>query len=231
VIELYSLDSKMDKDFDMIIIPTENITQSNATNSNGSDVESTENSDEIEFLPTVESYVKTTEDFRKSFSEIVLNIYLGDEYQAHDIDLLRKNNIKGILCLNHYEKNPDILKKYKHSGITHRHITIMDTSNSNITKYLSVIYTFIDSFIKTEQNVYVHCQNGISRSATAVIYYIMRKCFETTAYKGLNKTGKILDIIINFVRKKRYIIEPNPGFYRVLKNQESLYIEKYVTQN
>lgn len=54
----------------------------------------------------------------------------------------------------------------------------------------------------------VHCAAGVSRSASTVIAYIMRK-----RGQGLNET-------INFVRSRRAVIHPNPGFLKLLESFE-----------
>ena len=112
-------------------------------------------------------------------------------------------------------------------GISHYQIVISDTSESDISIYLENIYKYIDNSVKSKNNIFVHCQRGVSRSATAIIYYLMRNMFETGAYKKFANNGKILDFVIAFVKSKRGIVEPNPGFYQVLKNQEDLLIKQY----
>jgi protein-tyrosine phosphatase len=55
----------------------------------------------------------------------------------------------------------------------------------------------------------VHCGAGISRSATIVIGFLMK--YHNCSY----------NIAYNYVKNKRYIINPNPGFIDALKELES----------
>ncbi len=56
----------------------------------------------------------------------------------------------------------------------------------------------------------------------------MRKLFETRRYKHIDEHGKILDFIISFVKSKRTIVDPNPGFYKTLKEQEDLLVKGFI---
>ncbi|KAF9522250.1 protein-tyrosine phosphatase-like protein [Crepidotus variabilis] len=61
-------------------------------------------------------------------------------------------------------------------------------------------------------NVLVHCQQGVSRSATVVIAYLMR-------YEGMS-----LAEALAFVKDKRACVKPNVGFMRCLKVWEEVQI-------
>ena len=52
----------------------------------------------------------------------------------------------------------------------------------------------------------MHCYAGVSRSSTIVISFLMKK---------LNWSFKKA---LDYVRKKRWVINPNPGFVRQLKS-------------
>lgn len=54
-------------------------------------------------------------------------------------------------------------------------------------------------------NTLVHCMAGISRSTTLLIAYLIR-------YKGMKS-----DDALHYVRARRSIINPNPGFWNQLK--------------
>lgn len=172
---------------------------------------------------------KHNENPKDKICKIVNYIYLGNEYQSFTKSILIENDIKHILCLNTYKKQSSTLEKYKNLGISHYQIIISDTSESDISIYLENIYEYIDNSIKSKNNIFVHCQRGVSRSATAIIYYLMRKMFETGAYKNVNNHEKILDSIITFIKSKRAIVDPNPGFYQVLKDQQEFLIKRYVS--
>jgi protein-tyrosine phosphatase len=66
----------------------------------------------------------------------------------------------------------------------------------------------IDSYLSHNQRVVVNCFAGISRSTSIVLAYIMYK-YKLTLLESLQ-----------FVRSKRSIVNPNPGFLQQLKNLE-----------
>ena len=68
----------------------------------------------------------------------------------------------------------------------------------------------IDSYLNHNQRVVVNCFAGVSRSTTIVIAYIMYK-YKLTLLEALQ-----------FVRSKRNIINPYPGFIQQLKILEPL---------
>lgn len=53
-------------------------------------------------------------------------------------------------------------------------LDIEDKPNSPLNKHFDETFEFIDKNLK-EGNVLVHCQAGVSRSASVVIAYIIRK--------------------------------------------------------
>ena len=57
-------------------------------------------------------------------------------------------------------------------------------------------------------NVLVHCFAGVSRSSTIVMSYLMKKL------------GMTFKEVLDYVRKKRWVVNPNPGFVRQLKRYE-----------
>lgn len=137
---------------------------------------------------------------------IIDNIYLGDWRDSIDEEKLRANSIKCILTLNkeyrHNEKNMDIFDKL---GIQQKYIEIYDSVFSTITPYLEESVEFIK---KCSGNVLVHCTAGVSRSASVVIYYLM---------KEKNMT---YDDALYYVRNKRPVVNPNRSFVQQLKELE-----------
>jgi protein-tyrosine phosphatase len=78
-----------------------------------------------------------------------------------------------------------------------------DTPKQLILKDLPMCFEFIEKGIQ-KGKVYVHCQQGISRSATIVIAWIMYK------YE------KSFEEAFAFVQKARPVIHPNVGFVNQL---------------
>lgn len=63
--------------------------------------------------------------------------------------------------------------------------------------------------IKNNKNILVHCHAGLSRSATIVCAYLIRK------------NGWSCEEAVSFVKKKRNRIRPNEGFIKMLKDYET----------
>lgn len=95
----------------------------------------------------------------------------------------------------------------KHNVSNHTHIHVDDNPLYDIAQHFEDIIEFIDSERKYT-NVLVHCIAGVSRSATAVIVYLM-----TTKGWTLKEAKK-------YVEGCRDIINPNPGFIRQMKEYE-----------
>jgi len=113
---------------------------------------------------------------------------------------LLKNNFYGVLSLL------EIPIKYP-NDFEHKLIIIEDFGDENIAKHFEPCIEFIDQ-CRSKGNVLVHCASGVSRSATIVIAYLMKK----------NKWK--YQEALEYVRKRRNIIEPNEGFVKQLKSWE-----------
>lgn len=67
----------------------------------------------------------------------------------------------------------DIPCKYGES-IKFIRVPINDNSKENIKKYFSITNSFIEEVRRQNGKVLIHCQAGVSRSATIVLAYLMR---------------------------------------------------------
>lgn len=87
-------------------------------------------------------------------------------------------------------------------------VRIEDLPTENIYKHFEKTYKFIRKALDSGGKVFVHCQMGISRSASLIIAFLMKD------RKMTLKQAKA------FVEKKRDIINPNSGFLKQLKKWE-----------
>ena len=145
--------------------------------------------------------INETKALYRPMSQITDNLYLGNLFDAQNIQNLLKLGIKKVLSLitdTQLLKYPD--------EIEHKLINIDDFPKENIIQYFYECLLFIDD----NKKVLVHCFAGLSRSATIVVAYIMWKIQ--------------LDYLeaINLVEKIRPSINPNFGFVKQLKMFEKL---------
>ncbi|KAB1258736.1 Dual specificity protein phosphatase 10 [Camelus dromedarius] len=134
-------------------------------------------------------------------------LFLGNEQDAQDLDTMQRLNIGYIinvtthLPLYHYEKG---LFNYKRLPAT-------DSNKQNLRQYFEEAFEFIEEAHQCGKGLLIHCQAGVSRSATIVIAYLMKhtRMTMTDAYK--------------FVKGKRPIISPNLNFMgQLLEFEEDL---------
>ena len=135
---------------------------------------------------------------------IMDNIYLGDFRTADNIDILKEHNITHIIncAFNLPNKYPE--------QITYKRLELRDETDQPIIEKLEEAYQFIKE--NKDKNIFVHCVFGKSRSASVVIFYIMKE-------KKLN-----FNEAKNFVKNIRQIVEPNSGF----ENELNRYYEEHI---
>lgn len=132
-------------------------------------------------------------------SKITDSLFLSNKDHARDYDSLKELGIKQILSIG------TGLALHTSEEFVYMYISIDDDPSQNISSYFDQTYAFIDA-----APTLVHCFAGVSRSATIVIAYLMKKY--TFSY----------DDARNLVATKRPFINPNDGFVLQLKNYEML---------
>ncbi|CAO2642462.1 Dual specificity protein phosphatase 1 [Lemmus lemmus] len=135
--------------------------------------------------------------------EILSFLYLGSAYHASRKDMLDALGITALInvsanCPNHFEGH------YQYKSIP-----VEDNHKADISSWFNEAIDFIDSVKDAGGRVFVHCQAGISRSATICLAYLMR-------------TNRVkLDEAFEFVKQRRSIISPNFSFMGQLLQFES----------
>jgi protein-tyrosine phosphatase len=128
-------------------------------------------------------------------THIIDNIYLGSAFNAASYNTLTNLNIKKVINVTQ-EISP-----YFNQNLEYKTYKLYDNNLDNISNYLDDSYEYI---MNTKDNILIHCYMGSSRSATIVIYYLMRK-YDMT-----------LEQAIKFVKEKRNIVNPTNKFIEEL---------------
>ena len=140
-------------------------------------------------------------------NEILENfLFLGNQWQACEDTILADLKITHILSFGSTTGQiPETSR-----ALNRLHIPLGDTSTECLHPHYRSIKTFINSAAAEhrEHRVLVHCQQGISRSATYVIWYLM------------DRYQIPLRQAYNVVLERRDIIYPNLGFMKQLVDIE-----------
>lgn len=137
---------------------------------------------------------------------IVDNLWLGNWEAAIDADFLDRAGIRGIICLNRRMKDDETVCAYMKRDIKELHIGIDDQPGEPIRKEFAMCYQFIENMRGAP--VLIHCTAGISRSATIMTSYLMRKKHMT------------FEDAYDLVQSRRPIVSVNPGFRQQLLKYE-----------
>ncbi|NWY07653.1 DUS4 phosphatase, partial [Nothoprocta ornata] len=126
--------------------------------------------------------------------EILPFLYLGSAYHAARRDMLDALGITALLnvspdCPNHFEGHYE-----------YKSIPVEDNHKADISSWFMEAIEFIDAVQERRGRVLVHCQAGISRSATICLAYLMMK------------QRVRLDEAFEFVKQRRSVISPNFSF-------------------
>lgn len=144
---------------------------------------------------TVRKQIKM-DHFKNVCSEIIPKfMYLGGYTVAESREQLEAHGITHVLnCAGDYCQN-----KFE-DDLTYKTYFLKDAKPEHIEAVFYEAIEFIEK-VKAEQGrVYIHCVQGVSRSATVVLAYLMFT--QKMSYQDA----------FNFVKERRGIISPNLGF-------------------
>lgn len=135
-------------------------------------------------------------------TEIVPGLFLGSESKVCNGVWLKKYNIKTVV-----NATDDLMCEYK-SPIKFYMWNMQDRPSENIIPFLEKTAKIIDFSLSKKEGILIHCHMGISRSASLVWYWL-----STRKYNGDYKAA------LNYLRIKRWIVNPNSGFKKQVINE------------
>lgn len=138
-------------------------------------------------------------------THIIDNIYLGSAFNAASYEVLKDFDIKVIFNITREISN------YYPEDFEYIRCDIYDNNKHSILRYLKTIYNHILFHQHhTTGNILIHCYMGASRSASVVIYYLMKKI------KNVNGEYLSFDEALDLLKRKRTIVNPTFRFTKDL---------------
>ncbi|XP_059633658.1 protein-tyrosine-phosphatase MKP1-like [Cornus florida] len=133
--------------------------------------------------------------FDKECSRIADHIYLGSDAVAKNREVLRQNGITHVLnCVGF------ICPEYFKSDLVYKTLWLQDTPTEDITSILYDVFDYFEDVREQGGRVLVHCCQGVSRSTSLVIAYLMWR------------EGQSFEDAFQKVKAARGVTNPNMGF-------------------
>ncbi|XP_020383678.2 dual specificity protein phosphatase 19a [Rhincodon typus] len=129
-------------------------------------------------------------------------LMLASQDVAHDYEKLKDYKISHILNVGYGVENA-----FPREFI-YKSVTILDVPETSIISFFPECFEFVDQAKEQNGVVLVHCNAGVSRSASIVIGYLM------WAY------GLSFKDAFSIVKNARQAINPNHGFMEQLRNYQ-----------
>ena len=137
----------------------------------------------------------------KSVSRILPNLFLSDAKTAGSLEILDEYKITHILNISDAVINVH--------GRNYLHIDILDNLQTNISDHFDDCYNFI---VKGDI-VLVHCVAGISRSATIILFYLMKHTgmtlreayYHVKEVRNIRPNRHFLEQLIEYEKKIRFV--------------------------
>lgn len=142
-------------------------------------------------------------------------LYLGNFWQANSLEVLHALQISHVINMGAISEQRN---KFKH--VKYFDVAIKDHEDVDITQEFGPTMNFIQKAAAENGRVLIHCVQGVSRSSTICIWYVMlkTKCTLSAAY--------------SHVLKCRPLIFPNRGFMaQLIANERILYGDQSVMED
>jgi predicted protein tyrosine phosphatase len=181
-------------------------------------------------------------------SEITKHIYISNWKNSCDLQLLRENGIKGVLCVTNQKKPEAIMKGYEKRNITHMQLPFATPAEGekpdNIIVHAQKMTAYILGLVSNEDRVLVHCQDGVSISPAVVAIYMLTRYYTVSFMNDMEVTKKLVNpeemfmpVIIKMLKEYRPCIVIHPAFTwqilvgeMLLKRQFATEYRKYLAQ-
>nr|DAD34418.1 TPA_asm: hypothetical protein HUJ06_005058 [Nelumbo nucifera] len=133
--------------------------------------------------------------FDKECSRIADHIYLGSDAVAKNREILRQNGITHVLnCVGF------VCPEYFKSDLVYKTLWLQDSPSEDITSILYDVFDYFEDVREQGGRVFVHCCQGVSRSTSLVIAYLMWR------------DGQSFEDAFQYVKAARGVTNPNMGF-------------------
>ena len=133
--------------------------------------------------------------FDKECSKVAEHIYLGGDAVAKDRNILKQNGITHVLnCVGF------VCPEYFKADFVYRTLWLQDSPSEDITSILYDVFDYFEDVREQRGRVFVHCCQGVSRSTSLVIAYLMWR------------EGQSFEDAFQYVKAARGIADPNMGF-------------------
>ncbi|CAK5274415.1 unnamed protein product [Mycena citricolor] len=135
-------------------------------------------------------------------------LYLGSLSAVNDHALLRQHGVTHLVQAIEASWAPPCRPE---DGFSAYSIDIRDKETVDIAPYLEAACIWIEKALSRGEGVLVHCQQGVSRSPSIIIAYLIRN------------HGMSYDAALAHVKRRRACAKPNPGFARALMEWEAMW--------
>lgn len=133
--------------------------------------------------------------FDKECSRIADHIYLGSDAVAKNREILRQNGITHVLnCVGF------VCPEYFKIDLVYKTLWLQDSPSEDITSILYDVFDYFEDVREQGGRVLVHCCQGVSRSTSLVIAYLMWR------------EGQSFEDAFQYVKAARGVTNPNMGF-------------------
>jgi len=150
-----------------------------------------------------------THGFQPTASEIIPRLYVSDVFTATSKQTLDKLRITHVLSVMLDQDIPTTDLSALRIQPTRLTLPILDRMSASLYPILSGAVEFIaDALSDPNARVLCHCYAGASRSTSVIVAYLA------------SSTDMTVDEALAFIRRKRSISQPNPGFVVQLRAWE-----------